>query len=98
MTEPDLAAAPSVAIVATTPDGDFQTLTLPAIAPGVFRVSTLSFSLKPVVNDGFISAGGLSATLRYLDTTVTGAAKPVPVIGTLSINFTVTCSAGVPGP
>lgn len=68
--DPDMAGAPGVNIAVSTSNGDRETLQLPAVAPGVFRITTapIVLSVAPVPGNQVVETNWPSTiSFRYLD-------------------------------
>ncbi|MBW7930061.1 MAG: nuclear transport factor 2 family protein [Gammaproteobacteria bacterium] len=68
--DPDMAGAPGVNIAVSTSNGDRETLQLPAVAPGVFRITTapIVLSVAPVPGNQVVETSWPSTiSFRYLD-------------------------------
>jgi hypothetical protein len=89
ITDPDLSSRPSIAVQVRSAEGDIETITLPAVGGGVFRVLTLTVRRNAapgtfVSGNGIVEFGSAPTTLviTYVDTlpvtTVTGVITVVP--------------------
>lgn len=89
VTDPDLTGRPSITVQVRSTEGDVETVTLPAVGGGVFRVSTLT--VRRNASPGtFVSGNGIIEfstppallTITYVDplpvTTITGVISIAP--------------------